>query len=145
MKIEIDELVSRKVESLINELKDHRASMKMADVALHNCVVDSAKTQFERKVDEYINGSASIGNAIVSAASAGILLVHRRSSNPSIARLAAGTMRGLHEDEIMENNVKAVAKARRREIDLLGTPNLFDLLKRLNQEEIYHVLNSQWS
>ncbi len=138
-------MVIRKVESLIDELKDHRERTKKADVALHGSIVEFVRTQFDRRVDEYIYGSASIGDAIVSVASAGILLLHRRSSSPSIASLAAGTKRGLHEDKIMENDVKALAKARRPEIDLLGTPKLFDLLRKLKQEEIHHVLNSGWA
>ena len=145
MKKEIEELVIRKVESLINELEDHRERTKRADVALHDSMVEFVKTQFDRRVDEYINGSASIGDAIVSVASAGILFMHRRSSNPSLSTLAAGTRRGLHEDEIMENDVKELAKARRPEIDLLSTPKLVDLLKRLNQEEIHQVLNIGWA
>lgn len=145
MKKEIDELVIRKVESLVNELKDHRESTKRADVALHDSMVEFVKTQFDRRVDEYINGSASIANAIVSVARAGILFMHRRSSNPSLSTLAARTRRGLHEDEITENDVKELAKARRPEIDLLSTPKLVDLRKRLNQEEIHQVLNIGWA
>ena len=138
-------MVIRKVESLIDELEDHRERTKKADVALHDSIVEFVRTQFDRRVDEYIYGSASIGDAIVSVASAGILLLHHRSSNPGIASLALGTKRGLHEDEMMENDVRALAKARRPEIDLLGTPKLFDLQRKLKQEEIHHVLNSGWA
>lgn len=138
-------MVFRNVESLINELRDHGERTKRANVALHDGIVEFVKTQFDRRVDEYVNGSASIGDAIVSIACAGILFMHRRSSNPSLPSLAAGTKRGLHEDEIMENDVKALAKARRPEINHLSTPKLFDLLRRLNQEEIHDVLNSAWA
>jgi len=137
-------LVIGKVEVLIDELKDHRGRTKRADVALHDSMVEFVKTQFDKRVDEYINGSSSIGDAIVSVANAGILFLHHRSGNPSLAPLTAGTKEGLHEDEMMEYDVMALAKARRPEIDLLGTPKLFDLQRKLKQEEIHHVLNIGW-
>ncbi len=68
-------MVIRKVESLVSELKGQRERTRKADVALHNSIVEFVKTQFDGRVDEYIKGSASIGDAIASLAGAGIVFL----------------------------------------------------------------------
>ncbi len=69
----------------------------------------------------------------------------RSSGSSDLNALARGAKSMLHDDEIMEKDIMKLSRARRPEIDLLSTEELFHFLERLNQENIQHVLNSDWS
>jgi len=140
----LENLVIEIAESLMSELREHRESMKRADLALHSDLVKLVKMRFDKKVDECTSGS-SLGDVLATTATIGMLLIGRNTTSSDLNALARGARSILHDDEIKEKDVMKLARGRRPEIDILSTEELFHFLERLNLENIQHVLVSEWS